>query len=128
EQPSDGVVNLTANQVIGTTDLSAESYSMPEAGLHDPVSSHDSERPEEAGATVNRQVEDFPSWARRVEGPTEIPVPPAAQPGTLTPDVEAEEPALANGRQAFIAKARQAAERANAQAGHSSRGKAQETG
>jgi len=128
DQPAAGVVNLTANQVGGALDLSAESYSMPEAGLHEPAGSHASGNLGEAGATANRQVEDFPAWARHAERTTEIPAPPAAQHGTSPQDVEAEaeEPPIASDRQVFIAKARQAAERANVQAGHPAKGKAQE--
>jgi localization factor PodJL len=125
DQPSAGVVNLTANQVGGALDLSAESYSMPEAGLHDPAGSHASDSLAEASATANRQVEDFPAWAHPAEGATEIPAPPAAPMQGV--EVDAEEPSLSNDRQMFIAKARQAAERANVQAGHPRKGQAQET-
>jgi localization factor PodJL len=127
DEPSEGLVNLTARQVGGAPDLSAESYSMPENGLHGLPSPHGPEGIEETHAAIHQPADAVPLWARHSES-ADVPAIPAAREGipTQASEIDAGEVQPSSDRQAFIAKARQAAERANAQSSQPARAKAEE--
>lgn len=108
DQPGE-MINLTANQFAGAPNLTAESYSMPAEGVHGHALPLDADGDGETG----------PRPHRRVEASAQVP-----RPGTSPQSGHAAGEGQPSGdRQAFIAMARQAAERARSQADQSARGK-----
>ncbi|MGD9802076.1 MAG: hypothetical protein AB7E81_11955 [Hyphomicrobiaceae bacterium] len=115
---SEGMVNLTANQ--GASDLTADSYSMPDVRMHELDRLRDAQGLDEALPVPQHRIDAMPRGRSENEGgapiraseipghdATEVMHAEAADAGELHP---------ANDRQAVIAMARKAAERANAQA------------
>lgn len=106
DEPSEGIVNLTANQVVGAPDLSAESYSMPpSAGRHG-----------EPPRMPQAAIDVLPPGLRKTDRPGEVSpgMTMPQQPMPADADAMPAEEAPQNDRQALIAMARKAAERAKA--------------
>ncbi|MGE0766270.1 MAG: tetratricopeptide repeat protein [Hyphomicrobiaceae bacterium] len=122
DDPLEGLVNLTARQ--GAADLSAESYSMPADRVYRPEGRADAERRGRSDVDLPRPTDAFFPVRRshraisEARGGSELPSDEAPEQGA-----PADTPSTSTDRRAFIAMARQAAERPNAEADAAAKGK-----
>lgn len=124
----EGMINLTANQVTGAPDLTAESYSMPASGMHGLARTLDAEGESDRQPDMYRPADVSSEWPHETEGVYGVPDAPAA-PSVVPAESRAAQTSEVqppSDRQAFIANARKAAERASAQAGQPAKAKGED--